>query len=125
MTCAAACGKTAAALPFSPALANDPLVFVEIALTDAIPGDLAPLLVQQRKPATARSIRWCSIRSAIATRARGHLLRQFPDQERGGGVAKGNAGLKTFVTLSPVPGLRRWLATADLTGLVPEAWWRG
>jgi len=29
-------------------------------------------------------------------------------------------GLKTFVTLSPVPGFRRWLKKADLTDLVAE-----
>ena len=31
------------------------------------------------------------------------------------------SGIKSFVTLSPVPGFRRWLKSADLEGLVDDA----
>ena len=107
---------------FHPALANDPLVFVEIALTDAIPGDLAPLLVQQRKPATGRinTVVFYSISNChpgLAGISFGNFLIKNVVEE----LRKEMPALKTFVTLSPVPGFRRWLATADLTGLVPEA----
>ena len=107
---------------FHPALANDPLVFVEIALTDAIPGDLAPLLVQQRKPATGRvnTVVFYSISNChpgLAGISFGNFLIKNVVEE----LRKEMPALKTFVTLSPVPGFRRWLATADLAGLVPEA----
>ena len=107
---------------FHPALANDPLVFVEIALTDAIPGDLAPLLVQQRKPSTGKinTVVFYSISNChpgLAGISFGNFLIKNVVEE----LRKEMPALKTFVTLSPVPGFRRWLATADLTGLVPEA----
>ena len=107
---------------FHPALANDPLVFVEIALTDAIPGDLAPLLVQQRKPSTGKinTVVFYSISNChpgLAGISFGNFLIKNVVEE----LRKEMPALKTFVTLSPVPGFRRWLASADLTGLVPEA----
>src|SRR4051812_25961280 len=35
---------------FHPALVDEPLIFVEVALTEAIPGAIAPLLAQDRQP---------------------------------------------------------------------------
>jgi len=35
---------------FHPALVDEPLIFVEVALTEAIPGAIAPLLTEDRKP---------------------------------------------------------------------------
>ncbi len=50
---------------FHPALDNDPLVFVEIALTDKIPEALAPLLLQEQRQTawTSGSIQLCFTRS--------------------------------------------------------------
>lgn len=105
---------------FHPALANDPLVFVEIALTDAIPGDLAPLLVQQREPLPPKKINTVVFYSisnchpGLAGISFGNFLIKNVVEE----LRKEMPGLKTFVTLSPVPGFRRWLLEADLGGLV-------
>ncbi len=107
---------------FHPALANDPLVFVEIALTDAIPGDLAPLLVQQRKPAPPGRINtvvFYSISNCHPGLA-GITFGNFLIKNVVGELKKEMPTLKTFVTLSPVPGFRRWLLKADLQGLVAE-----
>ena len=41
---------------FHPALPDDPLVILEVALTDEIPGALAPLLTLERGTATGRDI---------------------------------------------------------------------
>jgi malonyl-CoA decarboxylase len=108
---------------FHPALANDPLVFVEIALTDALPSDLAPLLVQQREPLPAKKINTVVFYSisnchpGLAGVSFGNfLIKNVVDELR-----KEMPALKTFVTLSPVPGFRRWLLEANLVGLVnPE-----
>jgi malonyl-CoA decarboxylase len=105
---------------FHPALADDPLVFVEIALTDAIPGDLAPLLAQQRPapaPGRVSTVVFYSISNChrgLAGISFGNFLIKNVVEE----LRKEMPGLKTFVTLSPVPGFRRWLLAADLTGLV-------
>ena len=105
---------------FHPALAYDPLVFVEIALTDAIPADLAPLLVQQREPLPPKKINTVVFYSisnchpGLAGISFGNFLIKNVVEE----LRKEMPGLKTFVTLSPVPGFRRWLLEADLGGLV-------
>ncbi|MEH6593558.1 MAG: malonyl-CoA decarboxylase [Halioglobus sp.] len=107
---------------FHPALENDPLVFVEIALTDELPGAIAPLLVQDREvPARddVNTVVFYSISNChpgLAGVSFGNFLIKNVVEE----LKKEIPGLKTFVTLSPVPGFRRWLLQADLTGLVDE-----
>ena len=107
---------------FHPALANDPLVFVEIALTEEVPGDLAPLLVQGREtppPEHFTTVVFYSISNChpgLAGISFGNFLIKNVVEE----LTKENPALKTFVTLSPVPGFRRWLLGADLQGLIPE-----
>ena len=107
---------------FHPALANDPLVFVEIAFTDDVPGDLAPLLVQGREtspPDQFNTVVFYSISNChpgLAGISFGNFLIKNVVEE----LTKEMPSLKTFVTLSPVPGFRRWLLGADLQGLVAE-----
>ena len=107
---------------FHPALENDPLVFVEIALTDRIPNALAPLLLQEReKPAVGRenTVVFYSISNChpgLAGITFGNFLIKNVVEE----LKKEIPALKHFVTLSPVPGFRAWLSSADLAGLVPE-----
>lgn len=96
---------------FHPQLADDPLIFVEVALTGAIPDAIAPLLDTARKPIAAED----------ATTA---VFYSISNTQRGlGGVSFGNflikqvveelkrelPNLKTFVTLSPAPGFASWL----------------
>ncbi len=108
---------------FHPALENDPLVFVEIALTDELPTAIAPLLLQDRPlPDTEKvnTVVFYSISNChpgLAGISFGNFLIKNVVEE----LKKEMPGLKTFVTLSPVPGVRRWLLKADLAGLVnPE-----
>ena len=108
---------------FHPALANDPLVFVEIALTDALPDDMAPLLKQQRTSPPAKRINtvvFYSISNCHPGLA-GISFGNFLIKNVVGELKKEMPGLKTFVTLSPVPGFRRWLLDANLEGLLDEA----
>jgi malonyl-CoA decarboxylase len=96
---------------FHPALADAPLIFVEVALTEAIPSAIAPLLAVDRKPVPTE-------------RARTAVFYSISNTQRGlGGISFGNFLIKqvveelrrelpkldTFVTLSPVPSFMQWL----------------
>lgn len=107
---------------FHPALPNDPLVFVEIALTDSIPGALAPLLLQERKNPIGERVNTVVFYSisnchpGLSTISFGNFLIKNVVEE----LRKEIPTLKNFVTLSPVPGFRKWLQGADLHGLVSD-----
>lgn len=96
---------------FHPQLVDEPLIFVEVALTRDIPPAIAPLLDLDRK----------AIGSNEATTA---VFYSISNTQRGlGGISFGNflikqvvedlkrelPNLNTFVTLSPVPGFAAWL----------------
>src|SRR5579871_2639419 len=95
---------------FHPALADAPLIFVEVALTETIPSAIAPLLAVNRRPVPIE-------------RARTAVFYSISNTQRGlGGISFGNFLIKqvveelrrelpkldTFVTLSPVPGFMQW-----------------
>ena len=107
---------------FHPALQNDPLVFVEVALTEELPSAIAPLLHQEREHTLAKDIDTVVFYSisnchpGLAGVSFGNFLIKNVVQE----LKKENPTLKTFVTLSPVPGYRKWLRDADLEGLVSD-----
>jgi malonyl-CoA decarboxylase len=99
---------------FHPAMPDAPLIFVEVALTEQIPGAIAPLLAVDRQPAAIE-------------RARTAVFYSISNTQRGlGGISFGNFLIKqvveelrrelpkldTFVTLSPVPGFMPWLKQA-------------
>lgn len=100
---------------FHPALLDEPLIFVEVALTESIPGAIAPLLAEDRSPVAIE-------------RARTAVFYSISNTQRGlGGISFGNFLIKqvveelqrelpkldTFVTLSPVPGFMQWLKQAS------------
>jgi len=103
---------------FHPRLVDEPLIFVEVALTKGIPAAIGPLLSDARQP----------IRQSEATTAVFYSISNCQEGLRG--ISFGNflikqvvedlkrqlPGLTTFVTLSPVPGFARWLSrqTPDL-----------
>ena len=107
---------------FHPALDNDPLVFVEIALTDKTPDALAPLLVQERVNALDQRVNTVVFYSisnchpGLAGITFGNFLIKSVVEE----LKKEISTLKTFVTLSPVPGFRKWLLDSSLEGLVAD-----
>jgi malonyl-CoA decarboxylase len=100
---------------FHPALVDEPLIFVEVALTESIPGAIAPLLAEDRQPVPIE-------------RARTAVFYSISNTQRGlGGISFGNflikqvveelrrelPKLENFVTLSPVPGFMPWLKKAS------------
>ena len=109
---------------FHPQMADDPLIFVEVALTAGIPGAIGQVITDKRKVLDPREAK-CAIFYSISNCQDG--LRGIPF---GNYLIKRVVGLlrdelpqlDTFATLSPVPGLTRWLA--DLRGseaAVPSA----
>ena len=96
---------------FHPQLVDEPLIFVEVALTTDMPGAIAPLLDLARKPIAANEANTAvfysisNTQGGLAGVSFGHfLIKQVAED-----LKKDLPNLKTFVTLSPVPGFARWL----------------
>ncbi|MFA7664593.1 MAG: malonyl-CoA decarboxylase [Burkholderiaceae bacterium] len=97
---------------FHPALDKDPLVFVEVALTVGIPGAIGPLLAEQREPIDpkrADTAIFYSI-SNCHDGLRGVSFGNFLIKQVVEELSRDFSALRTFATLSPVPGFTRWLA---------------
>lgn len=100
---------------FHPALVDEPLIFVEVALTEAIPGAIAPLLAEDRAPVAIERAR-TAVFYSISNTQRGlggisfgsFLIKQVVEELR-----RELPKLENFVTLSPVPGFVSWLKQAS------------
>ncbi|MGB9217053.1 MAG: malonyl-CoA decarboxylase [Pseudolabrys sp.] len=98
---------------FHPALVDDPLIFVEVAVEREIPGAIAPILASGRQqfvePDKARIAVFYSIsncqRGLTGVSFGNFLIKQVVEE-----ICRELPKLTTFVTLSPVPGFARWLA---------------
>src|SRR5262247_3810360 len=98
---------------FHPALVDDPLIFVEVAIERDIPGAIAPILASGRQhfvePDKARIAVFYSIsncqRGLSGVSFGNFLIKQVVEE-----VCRELPKLTTFVTLSPVPTFARWLA---------------
>jgi malonyl-CoA decarboxylase len=126
---------------FHPALVDEPLIFVEVALTRGIPGAIDPILAGKRQTldltrattAVFYSISNCQ-RGLAGVSFGNFLIKQVVEE-----ISREMSRLSTFVTLSPVPEFARWLAgerelgnssvldqddRAALSHLDTEEWWR-
>ncbi len=98
---------------FHPALVDEPLIFVEVALTKGIPGAIGPILAADREElpeAEADTAVFYSI-SNCQKGLRGVSFGNFLIKQVVEELAHDQPQLKTFVTLSPAPGFRRWLTS--------------
>jgi malonyl-CoA decarboxylase len=100
---------------FHPALVDEPLIFVEVALTLTPPDAIAPLLAERRAPVAADKARVAGFYSisncqqGLAGVTFGNfLIKQVVEELR-----RDLPRVETFVTLSPVPGFRAWLESTD------------
>ena len=97
---------------FHPAMPDDPLVFVEVALTAGVPDAIAPLIDKTAEPSRERdldTVVFYSISNChpgLAGVSFGNFLIKQVVEE----VGKRYPQTKRYVTLSPVPGFCRWLA---------------
>jgi len=97
---------------FHPQMADDPLIFVEVALTATVPGAIGEIIAEERATIDPRAAN-CAIFYSISNCQDG--LRGIPF---GNYLIKRVVGLlcdelpqlKTFATLSPLPGFAQWLA---------------
>ena len=96
---------------FHPALADEPLIFVEVALTHAMAEAVAPLLATpstSKDPAHATTAVFYSI-SNCQPGLRGVALGNFLIKRVVDLLSHEFRRVKTFCTLSPVPGFVPWL----------------
>jgi malonyl-CoA decarboxylase len=97
---------------FHPRLPDEPLIFVEVALVDALADSVTPLLDEAASASdskrattaifysisnTQQGLRGVSFGDSLIKRVVEELRQEFPK-------------LKVFATLSPIPGFRPWLA---------------
>ena len=96
---------------FHPALIDEPLIFVEVALTRGIPAGIDPILSPSREridPERATTAAFYSISNCqrgLAGVSFGHFLIKQVVEEVGRQIPR----LSTFVTLSPAPNFAEWL----------------
>jgi malonyl-CoA decarboxylase len=126
---------------FHPALVDEPLIFVEVALTREIPAAIAPILSDKREPVepqratTAVFYSITNCQRGLAGVTFGHFLIKQVVEE----VSRELSRVATFVTLSPAPNFADWLRReranvhslalddddrAALRGLDTANWWR-
>lgn len=126
---------------FHPALVDEPLIFVEVALVREIADSIAPILAAQREsmaPDRATTAVFYSISNCqrgLAGVTFGHFLIKQVVEE----ISRDNPRLSTFVTLSPAPNFAGWLRReraneksividaadrAALDNLDVEGWWQ-
>ena len=98
---------------FHPALVDEPLIFVEVAVERDIPGAIAPILASGRQQFVEPDKSRIAVFYSISNCQRGltgvsfgnFLIKQVVEE-----ICRELPKLTTFVTLSPVPGFARWLA---------------
>src|SRR5689334_7204723 len=126
---------------FHPALVDEPLIFVEVALTREIPEAIAPILGKEReifdvdkaRTATFYSISNCQ-RGLAGVSFGNFLIKQVVEE-----IRREMPRLSTFITLSPVTSFAPWLKReredeksgalsdsdkATLAALDRPGWWR-
>ncbi|WP_062786573.1 malonyl-CoA decarboxylase [Novosphingobium capsulatum] len=122
---------------FHPALGDEPLIFVEVALCAQVPDSIGALLAQDRAvldPQAARVAVFYSISNCQAGLA-GISFGQFLIKQVVEDLGAEFPGLESYVTLSPIPGFARWLRDAAAKGDAaagqalaqgaPDAGWAG
>lgn len=108
---------------FHPALPHEPLIFIEVALTKGMSAAIEPLLrpdAPQLDPHSADTAIFYSItncQTGLRGISFGNLLIKQVAERLGHEFPR----IKTFATLSPIPGFRVWLKTAaEQLKAVPE-----
>ncbi len=107
---------------FHPQLPDEPLIFVEVALVPEMAGAIAPLIDKRAQPLPADQfkvavfysisncqpgLRGVSLGNFLIKRVAEQLKRELPQ-------------IRTFCTLSPMPGFMGWLSEVDPASLPPK-----
>jgi malonyl-CoA decarboxylase len=110
---------------FHPALIDEPLIFVEVALMREPPQAISAVLQEERKagapvpdPVVAVFYSISNCQEGLKGISFGNFLIKQVVEE----LAKEKPSLKTFVTLSPIPHFARWLDRAEAAArTLPES----
>ncbi|PEQ12326.1 malonyl-CoA decarboxylase [Novosphingobium sp. PC22D] len=97
---------------FHPQMMDDPLIFVEVALTESLPSGIHQIIAEERTVTEPRDAS-CAIFYSInncRTGLRGIPFGNYLIKRVVGLLREELPHLKTFATLSPVPGFAKWLA---------------
>jgi malonyl-CoA decarboxylase len=96
---------------FHPQLVDEPLIFVEVALTKEIPAAIGPLLDKSRQAIEAREATTAVFYSISNTQKglAGVTFGNFLIKQVVQDLARELPNLKNFVTLSPAPGFAGWV----------------
>ncbi len=103
---------------FHPQMSDDPLIFVEVALTDHLPTGIEEVIAQQREtvpPHHASYAIFYSI-SNCQEGLRGIPFGNFLIKQVVGLLKAELPQLRCFATLSPVPGFAKWLERDGIDG---------
>nr|WP_179209118.1 malonyl-CoA decarboxylase family protein [Haematobacter genomosp. 1] len=103
---------------FHPAMPEEPLIFVEVALCEGVPGSVQSLLAEER-PVLKESAFDTAVFYSISNCQEGlrgisfgnSLIKQVVEELR-----RDLPQVSRFVTLSPIPGLSRWLRDQNDAG---------
>jgi malonyl-CoA decarboxylase len=106
---------------FHPSLIDEPLIFVQVALGREVPGSIQQVLKEERRepqenrePTTAVFYSISNCQEGLRGISFGNfLIKQVVED-----LTRAIPGLKTFVTLSPVPGFAGWLERAKASNLL-------
>ena len=107
---------------FHPSMPDDPLIFVEVALTNGVATSIQKVLSESREEIdlqAANSAIFYSIsncQEGLSGISFGNSLIKQVVQD----LSREMPHLKTFVTLSPIPGLTKWIKDEGLEKLVQD-----
>jgi malonyl-CoA decarboxylase len=108
---------------FHPQMADDPLIFVEVALTDHLPSSIAQVIGEERETISPQQASYAIFYSISNCQEglRGIPFGNFLIKQVVGLLQKELPQLRCFATLSPVPGFAKWLAKERGDSDVPAA----
>lgn len=104
---------------FHPSMADEPLIFVEVALTQGTASSIQGLLAVDRdsiEADDADTAVFYSISNCQPGLA-GVSFGNFLIKQVAADLARDMPNLQTFVTLSPIPGLAKWVGSVEVTSL--------
>lgn len=98
---------------FHPQLPGEPLIFVEVALVSAISKEVGPLLDKKSEALEAKKFKTAIFYSISNCQPglKGVSLGNFLIKRVAEKILQEIPSVKTFCTLSPIPGFNRWLET--------------
>ncbi len=112
---------------FHPQLPAEPLIFVEVALLAQMPDAIAPLLAKNDQPVRSEKFRVAAFYSISNCQPglKGVSLGNFLIKRVAEALKHELPQLRSFCTLSPIPGFTKWLREGARSDRVPPARMQG